>query len=73
MPCCAAVVNLTDFEFPFPNHVPFDDPKRRLYQAAAFARTDLCLWDFDRLFTDREHDQLTILFTCPIKTIWYPI
>ncbi len=73
-PCCGVVVQATDFDFPiiWASERP-DEPDWQNYKVAAFARADLCLWEFPRLLSAKERDQIGALLGCPIKLVWYGI
>ena len=73
-PCCNAVQQIADFNFPIPwaSERP-DEPEWRDYQVAAFARASVTLWDFPRLITAAERAQLSAAMGCPVKLVWYGI
>ena len=73
-PCCNKVRQATDFDFPivWANERP-NEPEWRDYKVAAFARADVCLWDFRRLISTAERAQINAAMGCPIKLVWYGI
>lgn len=73
-PCCHAVVQATDFDFPivWADEHP-DEPEWKHYNVAGFARAAITLWNFPRLISAAERDQISALMSCPVKLLWYGI
>ena len=71
-PCCNTAIQATDFDFPivWASERP-DEPEWQHYKVAGIARADISLWNFLRLISVADRDQISALMGCPIKLLWY--